>query len=116
MTYNPYYSPKELGLEMLAFDQPDLSYEYDTLCFWANEAGQVFTARDSGCSCPTPFEDYEGETQEEVTQKLERVSGTIDADNTLRFWNKDTYTNSKKMGGDDVHRTLSDWMALHFKP
>ena len=38
-------------------DEPDMSYEYHTLVVW-EKAQRLFWAEDSGCSCPTPFEDY----------------------------------------------------------
>jgi hypothetical protein len=57
---NVYYDPKECGLEQVAtLDEDGLSYEYNTLLVVRDVAtGRVFYAQDSGCSCPTPFEDY----------------------------------------------------------
>ena len=70
---NPYYDAEELSLKIISFDMDDLSYEFDTLCFWATPDGRVYTAQDSGCSCPTPFEGFEGDTMDDVVQLLERV-------------------------------------------
>jgi hypothetical protein len=61
---NPYYDtnnkPNEVGLVKLGeLDEADLSYEYNTLLVVKHEpTGRIFYATDSGCSCPTPFEDY----------------------------------------------------------
>lgn len=85
---NPYYAPEKLDLEMISFQEPGLSYEFNTLCFWSNGKGQVFSASDSGCSCPTPFEDYEGETQDEVVRKLERVGSKEQAERIFESWNE----------------------------
>ena len=88
---NPHYNPEKLGLEMLSVEQPDMSYEFNILCFWSTGDGRVFTAQDSGCSCPTPFESYDGETQKEVLQKLERIGSVQQAEYTFDSWNKDGY-------------------------
>ncbi len=39
-------------------DYSDGSYQFDTRVVWKHSSGAFYTARDSGCSCPTPFEDY----------------------------------------------------------
>lgn len=56
---NVYYSPEKWGLEIVGeIEFSDGCYQFDTRVIWKNEKGEFFTARDSGCSCPTPFEDY----------------------------------------------------------
>lgn len=57
---NVYYNPEQLGLEILGtLDEPNLSYEYNTFLVVRHpESGRVFWAQNSGCSCPTPFEDF----------------------------------------------------------
>jgi len=72
---NVYYSPEKNGLSQLdCLDEPGLFYEYNTFCVWQHDkSGRVFYAQDSGCSCPTPFENYrfkspDDNTLQEVTQ------------------------------------------------
>jgi hypothetical protein len=57
---NPYYYPEKLGLEKLAeHDFSDGDYCFDYRVIWRHtESGRLLTERDSGCSCPSPFEDY----------------------------------------------------------
>lgn len=56
---NPYYNPEALGLKLEAqLDMTKYSYTFDIRCVWSDESGQFYTAYDSGCSCPSPFEDY----------------------------------------------------------
>lgn len=57
---NIYYNPEDFGLEVVAeIEYSSGSYEFDTRVVWKEKKGRKkFTARDSGCSCPTPFEDY----------------------------------------------------------
>lgn len=66
---NPYYSSDKLKWEVLEFNEPGLSYEYNALCFWNTGKG-IYWADDSGCSCPTPFERYEGEDAASIIENL----------------------------------------------
>lgn len=85
---NPYDDTKELGFEMISFDE-GLSYEFNILVFLSNGKGQIFTAQDSGCSCPTPFDGYDGDNQTDVEQKLERIGSVEQAKQIFNTWNKD---------------------------
>lgn len=57
---NPSYAPEECGLKTIAeIEYSDECYQFDTRIVWKHlESGRYYTARDSGCSCPTPFEGY----------------------------------------------------------
>ncbi len=57
---NPYYSPEEFGLEIVGeVIWDDDPYQFDFSVVWEHkETGEYYTARDSGCSCPTPFESF----------------------------------------------------------
>lgn len=59
---NVYYNPEKHDLEVVfEIEYSDLCYQYDTRVVWRHkQTGVLYTARDSGCSCPTPFEDYAG--------------------------------------------------------
>jgi hypothetical protein len=66
---NVYYNPENFGLKVIGqYDFSSGSYEFDTRIFWADENGAVYTARDAGCSCPTPFEGYRS------VAELERIN------------------------------------------
>lgn len=109
---NPYYEPESLELEMVSFDEPDLSYEYNTLCFWATKDGKVFSASDSGCSCPTPFEDsHDRATRDDVLQTLERVGSKVQGLRIFDSWNCcfDTHLPQSKRD------SLSLWLEDHIK-
>jgi hypothetical protein len=59
---NPYYSPAAVGLKIL-FEEDDRNacYSFDqVVVFGSLASGAVYMATDSGCSCPSPFEDYAG--------------------------------------------------------
>jgi hypothetical protein len=71
---NPYYNPESLGLITIAeLEFSDRSYQFDTLVVWKHkDSGKFYTARDAGCSCPVPFEDYCG------IDKLEELESWTD--------------------------------------
>jgi hypothetical protein len=56
---NPYYYPEKCGLEIVEFiDNTIYDYTFDYTIIWRDiETGKYYTASDSGCSCPIPFED-----------------------------------------------------------
>jgi len=54
---NVYYNPDSYGLRPVAeIGFSSGSYEFDLRVVWADAEGRLWTARDSGCSCPTPFD------------------------------------------------------------
>jgi hypothetical protein len=77
--FNPYSNPGRCGLEIMAvLDVPDLCYEFDTLVIWIDTAtNDLYAARDSGCSCPTPFEDYRGTGDLTPVRSWDDVEGLI---------------------------------------
>lgn len=61
---NVYYNPEQFGLTKVAeLEYSDGCYQFDTRVVWKSKDGRLWTARDSGCSCPSPFES---------TQELDR--------------------------------------------
>lgn len=60
MTYenNVYGSPEKFGLTMVgSIEWDDDDYQFDLTAVWKNSTGGYYLASDSGCSCPSPFED-----------------------------------------------------------
>ena len=56
-----YNNPEHFGLVILKEYDVGGSYEFDKFVFWKRLLdGQVFYAEDSGCSCPSPFENLNG--------------------------------------------------------
>lgn len=54
-----YYQPEKFGLTpVLEHDYSNGCYQFDYRVIWRHEDGTLYTARDSGCSCPSPFEEY----------------------------------------------------------
>lgn len=65
MSDNIFYYPEKHGLEQVAsIDYSDGNYCFDYRVIWRHkETGKLYTARDLGCSCPSPFENYENISQ-----------------------------------------------------
>lgn len=56
---NIYYSPEECGLKIFGEVQKEPDYDFDKFVIWERLSDHhLFYASDSGCSCPSPFEDY----------------------------------------------------------
>jgi hypothetical protein len=54
---NVYYSPEKFGLTMLGEIELAGGYEYDKFVVWRRDDGSLTWASDTGCSCPTPFDE-----------------------------------------------------------
>jgi hypothetical protein len=95
---NVFYHPEVHGLTVVAeLEFSDLDYQFDTRVVWKDESGVLYTARDSGCSCPTPFEDYTS------VQDLERVN-IKDLENEVESEKKN------KWGNPDLVRDSRDFL------
>jgi hypothetical protein len=56
---NAYSNPADLGLEIVGeASDSEASYSFDIFIVFRDHAGVLYYAEDSGCSCPSPFEDY----------------------------------------------------------
>jgi hypothetical protein len=53
-----YYYPADAGLETIGEAETERDYDFDKFVVWRRLAdGMLLYATDSGCSCPSPFED-----------------------------------------------------------
>jgi hypothetical protein len=98
---NPHYQPEKLGIiEIFEVQDDDLCYDFNILLFFVHSDGRVFSANDSGCSCPTPFEAYEGTTIDEC--KLELVTSVSQAVRLYTKWATNGFSRIKasKTEGD----------------
>lgn len=69
---NVYYHPEKHGLTQVAMlDFSSGHYEFDYTVAWVDENKNLYWADDSGCSCPSPFENY--------TSKNDLRSGSVAA-------------------------------------
>jgi len=93
---NIYYDPEHFGLEIVAeIEYSSGFYEFDTRVVWKQKSSRkCFTARDSGCSCPIPFEDYHmgnieplnfQALRQEVNDELTKEGSNITAEQAQDF-------------------------------
>ena len=111
MTENPYYHPEFFNLKLFVIDEDDLSYEYNTLLFFATPNGYVYTVADSGCSCPTSFAEYNSENVQELLHKIERVGSIEQAIATYDKWaERKSY---RSFQASKSKHELKQWLKEH---
>lgn len=66
---NPYYDPEKFGLQIIGeVDYSSGSYEFDLTVVWRDmTSGRLLYADDSGCSCPSPFDQHGIDTMTPAT-------------------------------------------------
>lgn len=72
----PYYST-ECGLEEIMSKDIARSYEFNLCILWRHTAsGRLFYGFDSGCSCPTPYENdsFDVDEQGRISTTLQEVT------------------------------------------
>lgn len=95
---NVYNSPEKHGLEIIdSMNLTDESYSFDIFAVWYHEeTDRWFYGRDSGCSCPSPFEDFTSEnslsefhTWSELAAAVDEMVGDSPLQNSYHysFWN-----------------------------
>lgn len=110
---NPFFSSEKLGLQMISAEESNMSYEFNTFCFWSTEDGKVYFAEDAGGSVPVPFESYEGTTQEEVLALLQRVKNVEHGIACFDDWNESIYEADGRCGLPE-RECLKAWLKRAF--
>lgn len=77
---NVYYYPETWDLTSLGeIDRSRGSYVYDTIVFWQHkETKKIYSAQDSGCSCPIPFEDFNFLKDLTLVETLKQAKDLLD--------------------------------------
>lgn len=83
---NPYYSPGASGLAIVGDLDAGGGYDFDMLVVWQRiEDGALFWSTDSGCSCPSPFEDVNS------VDDLTSISDPREFSREARAWLREKY-------------------------
>lgn len=79
MSDNIYYSPEKFGLEVIAhIDWDNEAYQFNQTVVWRDKkTGQVYMAHDSGCSCPSPFENFNSVDDLEKLDSISQITYLI---------------------------------------
>lgn len=106
--------PDKCGFDRVAdCDEPGMSYEFNTyLVLKDKETGAFYGAGSSGCSCPTPFEEYTRLSELTALRDLDHLEEELLAQfaNVLKLPDpKDEYDSYKHQRGplkDDIATCL----------
>lgn len=110
---NPYYHPEALSLEIVGvLEFSDLDYQFDTRIVWRHiESGVFYTARDSGCSCPCPFEDYNSLEDLTVLNSWDDLLDEIEAEKSSEYGGNPDFENESAEFIGNVRRVMLDTPA-----
>lgn len=54
-----YYNSSDFGLDLVGeVEWSEEDYSFDLTAVWKDSTGQLYFGSDSGCSCPSPFEEF----------------------------------------------------------
>ncbi len=94
-----YYDPQYHGLETIhEYNAYEPDYSFDMLVVWRETAtGKLWAATDSGCSCPTPFEDHTWPTDFTEVRSWTDVKELLDANfSTDRYRRRLDHSNLRR--------------------
>ena len=74
---NVYYSPESYGLRTVGeIEWSEPCYDFNLTVVWQDvTTGAYYYASDSGCSCPSPFEDYDRSNIAHATKMQDLIDG-----------------------------------------
>ncbi len=84
---NVYYNPADCGISVFeVLDESNLSYEFNTLLVVEEiSSKRLFYCQSSGCSCPTPFEEFyfrngdDNDLEEIKQENIEQFISSVDS-------------------------------------
>jgi len=102
---NVYYNPEKFGLTpVFTMDFSDGCYQFDYLVVWKNADGDLFYAEDSGCSCPSPFEDM-------GMPELTRVQDPMDIVSRMEF-RRDDLSEWREAELPQINASIDDFKSM----
>ena len=86
--HNVYYNPEAGGLTLIGeLDDENASYSYDTLIVLRDDVtGDLYAVADSGCSCPTPFEDVRSFADMTPIKTLDELKTFVKSHGNYHNW------------------------------
>ena len=108
-----YDNPEQLELKVFAeISNLALDYEFSMFVVWQDKRGNLFYAEDSGCSCPSPFENITGVEELNTVIGADGLKAFFDA---LTGWGKanseDTYGDPCIVDTTKVRRKVREYMT-----
>jgi len=105
----PFYNPENFGLELTGSVDTAGAYEYDEFAVWVHKENKsIYYATDSGCSCPTPFEEVTIET-------MTRVPDPNALRSPMKSWGESSYGERPLTGVQisDLIKKVHDWLEAN---
>lgn len=73
-----YSDPSDHGLEPVAeLELENEAYQFNIVAVWKDRDGVLWAAHDTGCSCPSPFEDHTFPTDFSIVRSEQDVRELI---------------------------------------
>lgn len=85
-TPDVYYQAEHFGLLQIGeiqWSEPD--YSFDIGVVWVDTAGTLYYGQDSGCSCPSPFEDFTSLDDLEKFETVAALQERLDKENEEHY-------------------------------
>jgi hypothetical protein len=80
---NIYDNPAAHGAEFIGeVSEPDMCWEFNVIAFWSKD-GKVYAGQDSGCSCPSPFETFDGIADLTEVRSLDDARRLMDSNSRM---------------------------------
>ena len=113
---NVYYDPEHFGLvQVTEFERTEPSWSFDTFVVWySKDNDDYYWGSDSGCSCPSPFEDFSySETDSLVVNLLAAEDVLNDLDCGTVYQVAHAIIDSVGMSYDNIYAMVSSGAALN---
>lgn len=115
---DPYYQPEDFGLTSIGEVSWDNEfYQFDLTAVWRNnETGVIYYADDSGCSCPSPFEDFH-DVSDLTETNISELSAVLyarrnDIATSEYFWDKENLLTSID---SDIYEIMNKLMNYNYE-
>ena len=99
-----YYNPEKHGLQTVTEADAGGGYDFDKFMVWRDKKDLYYWGDDSGCSCPSPFENI-GSLSELGSGTAAEALGALNRWKTEEAWNKDERVKAST-GATDTLRDL----------
>jgi hypothetical protein len=109
---NLYYNPEKELLRVVAeLNEKNMSYEFNTFMVWEHRiTGDMYFAMDTGCSCPTPFENYKTIDQLTKVREIDQIY------TALISWASGMSREDRPMTDEFMRAVRRSWAVTHGHP
>jgi len=89
----PFYNAPDFLEHLFTLNDPNASYDFDDVILVCDTRdGKIYAAQDSGCSCPTPFENHRFPTDFTEIRSVEDFRNFVKAEARSNYTPRDLET------------------------